>query len=216
MKIKLIIILNRKTGILMFGEADNCKLRAYIDSMKGCGIPYETFSGKEATRRYPHQLKLPDNYSCVFDQDGGLLRANRALAALQVCLCSRTLVYVFDNLLFTFFPPFCSPPPPPPLQELFVSHGGQLLDNHKVIRIIPGPVVTVETEKASFRAKRVILTAGAWTNQLLQHTGLSLPLKVSIVSLFNFFFLIFKSNSENNHTDVLAMKMNAQSKNNNN
>ena len=63
-------------------------------------------------------------------------------------------------------------------QELFVGHGGQLLDNHKVTRIIPSPVVTVETEKASFRAKRVIVTAGAWTNQLLQHTGLSLPLKV--------------------------------------
>ena len=66
----------------MFGETDN--IQAYIDSMKGCGVPYEAFSGKEANRRYPHQLKLPDNYSCVFEDDGGILRANRALAALQV------------------------------------------------------------------------------------------------------------------------------------
>ena len=53
-----------------------------------------------------------------------------------------------------------------------------LRDNHRVTRIIPGPVVTVETDKTSFRAKRIIVTAGAWTNKLLQHTGLTLPLKV--------------------------------------
>ena len=63
-------------------------------------------------------------------------------------------------------------------QELFVGHGGVLLDNHRVTRIIPGTVVTVETEKTSFRAKRIIVTAGAWTNKLLHHTGLTLPLKV--------------------------------------
>ena len=52
------------------------------------------------------------------------------------------------------------------------------MDKHKVTRIIPGTVVTVETEKTSFRAKRIIVTAGAWTNKLLHHTGLTLPLKV--------------------------------------
>ena len=68
----------------MFGEADSPDVQSYIDSMRECEVSHEVLSGKEANRRYPHQLKLPDSYSCVFEEDGGILRANKALAALQV------------------------------------------------------------------------------------------------------------------------------------
>ena len=64
---------------------------------------------------------------------------------------------------------------------MFVHNGGQLLDCHKVTGLIPGPVVTIETNKGSFRAKKVIVTVGAWTNKLLETTGLTLPLKVVCV-----------------------------------
>ena len=42
-------------------------------------------------------------------------------------------------------------------------------------------MVIVETNKGSFKAKKVILATGAWTNELLNSTGLGLdlPLKVS-------------------------------------
>ena len=42
--------------------------------------------------------------------------------------------------------------------------------------------MTVQTDKGDFRAKRVVITAGAWTNKLLQPTGLTLPLKVELYS----------------------------------
>ena len=61
-----------------------------------------------------------------------------------------------------------------------MHNGGQLLDCHKVTGLVPGPVVTVETDKGSFKAKKVIVTAGAWANDVLKTTGLTLPMKVSI------------------------------------
>ena len=44
---------------------------------------YDIFSGEEANRRYP-QLTLPAKYECVYDKDGGILLADKALAAFQV------------------------------------------------------------------------------------------------------------------------------------
>ena len=51
-----------------------------------------------------------------------------------------------------------------------------------MIRIVPGPVVTVKTKKGDFKANRVILTVGPWTNSLLMKfgPGLSLPLEVRL------------------------------------
>ena len=65
-----------------------------------------------------------------------------------------------------------------PFQELFVRYGGKLLDNHRVTGIIPGDLIAVQTNKESFMAKKVIITAGAWTGKLVEGTGLTLPLQV--------------------------------------
>ena len=65
-----------------------------------------------------------------------------------------------------------------PFQTLYISNGGQLLDYHRVLRVIPGPVITIETDRGSFKSKKIVITAGAWTNQLLETVGLKLPLKV--------------------------------------
>ena len=67
---------------------------------------------------------------------------------------------------------------------MFVKYGGNIIDNHTVTGIIPGQIVTVQTEKCNFKAKNVILTTGAWTNKLTQPIGLSLPLKVQLL-IFN-------------------------------
>jgi glycine/D-amino acid oxidase-like deaminating enzyme len=61
---------------------------------------------------------------------------------------------------------------------LFLSAGGLLLDEHPVTEIIPGQEVTVRTTKATFRTKKLIITAGSWTSDLLKTLGLELPLKV--------------------------------------
>ena len=47
-------------------------------------IEYEVFSGSEANRRYPDQLTLPSDYMCIFEKEGGILLADKALAAIQV------------------------------------------------------------------------------------------------------------------------------------
>lgn len=71
-----------------------------------------------------------------------------------------------------------------------MRNGGRLLDQHKVTRIDPtGPTVTIETNKGVFRSKKVIITAGAWTNKVLESTGLQLPLKVCRMFLDKFVFL---------------------------
>lgn len=68
---------------------------------------------------------------------------------------------------------FCPPP-----QDLFQRHEGVLRDGEKVLQILPGSVVTVTTDRGKYRAKRLVVTAGAWTNQLLAPLGLQLPLQV--------------------------------------
>ena len=64
------------------------------------------------------------------------------------------------------------------LKKLFLSEGGTLLDQHKVTEILPGPVVTVVTNKATFRTRKLVVTAGAWTAALVRKLGVELPYKV--------------------------------------
>lgn len=75
----------RRTGILVFGPANSVSVAETAKSLASNGIFHEAFSGEEANKRYPHQLKLPANSKCVFEKDGGILFANKALAAFQVC-----------------------------------------------------------------------------------------------------------------------------------
>ncbi|KAM9318077.1 peroxisomal sarcosine oxidase [Pholidichthys leucotaenia] len=63
-------------------------------------------------------------------------------------------------------------------QGQFQKLGGVIKDKEEVTNIKPGPVVTVSTSAGEYRAKTVVITAGPWTNKLLAHTGLELPLEV--------------------------------------
>ncbi|KAF7655085.1 hypothetical protein LDENG_00060970 [Lucifuga dentata] len=68
-------------------------------------------------------------------------------------------------------------------QEQFQKLGGVIKDGQKVTDIKPGAVVTVSTSTDIYRAKSVVITAGAWANTLLAQTGLQLPLQVFILLL---------------------------------
>jgi len=50
-----------------------------------------------------------------------------------------------------------------------------------VTDITPGPVVTVVTNKATFKAKQLVITAGAWAPTLLKKLEIHLPFKVIII-----------------------------------
>ena len=74
-----------KTGILVFGEKGvPGGTEAVSSALSINNIPYEELSGAEANRRYPQQLQFPENYTCVYEMSGGLLKANKAVATLQV------------------------------------------------------------------------------------------------------------------------------------
>lgn len=63
---------------------------------------------------------------------------------------------------------------------MFVSAGGVFLDEHPVTEIIPGQVITIRTAKGTFRTRKLVITAGAWTSEVLRPLGLELPLEVMI------------------------------------
>ena len=63
---------------------------------------------------------------------------------------------------------------------MFVSSGGVFLAEHPVTEIIPGDdVVTLETTRGAFKARKLVITAGSWASDLLKTLGVDVPLKVS-------------------------------------
>lgn len=52
------------------------------------------------------------------------------------------------------------------------------MDEHQVTEIIPKQEVTVITTKATFRTRKLVITAGGWAADLLKTLGLEIPSKV--------------------------------------
>ena len=59
-------------------------MAATADSLASGGVAHERFTGQEANRRYPHQLRLPNDCQCVFEEGGSILYSQRAVLAFQV------------------------------------------------------------------------------------------------------------------------------------
>ena len=70
-----------KTGTIIFGGSD---VDHFIKSLEANNTPHQVLSGEEANLKYPHQLQLPNDYTCVFEEHGGILRASKAVATIQV------------------------------------------------------------------------------------------------------------------------------------
>ncbi|XP_058966224.1 peroxisomal sarcosine oxidase isoform X1 [Pocillopora verrucosa] len=70
------------------------------------------------------------------------------------------------------------------LQDQFIAFGGTLRDGEGVVEIHPGSLITIKTTKDLFKAHKVILTAGPWTNKLLKPVGITLPLKPLRANVF--------------------------------
>ena len=63
--------------------------------------------------------------------------------------------------------------------------GGVIKDYHKVTDIVPGEVVTVKTNKGTFKGRKVVITAGPWGPAIVKKLGIDLPFKVCILPLFS-------------------------------
>jgi sarcosine oxidase len=60
------------------------------------------------------------------------------------------------------------------------EHGATLLERTPVQEIRPdGAEVEVRTADATYRCRRLVVTAGAWSNRALASTGIELPLQVT-------------------------------------
>ncbi|XP_003469757.1 peroxisomal sarcosine oxidase [Cavia porcellus] len=63
------------------------------------------------------------------------------------------------------------------LQDVIHQLGGTVHDGEKVTEIRPGLPVLVKTTSRSYQAKSLVITAGPWSNKLLQPLGIELPLQ---------------------------------------
>ncbi len=57
--------------------------------------------------------------------------------------------------------------------------GGTIKDMEKVVDIEPGPTICLTTTAGKYYAKKVVLTAGPWINDLVSKIGPELPVIVS-------------------------------------
>lgn len=80
----LLHIIFRRTGIIVFGPRDCEEVKSVAESLSKNKVPHDVFSGHDANIRYPHQLRLPDDYYCVYEDGGGILNSQNALMAFQV------------------------------------------------------------------------------------------------------------------------------------
>lgn len=95
------------------------------------------------------QFRAGDSVDVVYTADSGIVHATRSVATMQT---------------------------------LARTHGAVLKEHTRVERVIPliqGSGVTIETSEGQYRAAKVIIAADAWTNKLLEPLGSAIPLSVS-------------------------------------
>jgi sarcosine oxidase len=119
-------------------------------TMDTLGIEYEEYSTPgELRTAYPILKELPEECVGLYQADAGVIHAKRTCSAL---------FHLGQELNVTARP------------------------NERVDSIVPaqeaGAPVTVVTSRGTYRGRKVILTPGAWTNQLLNALGLQLNLDI--------------------------------------
>ena len=75
---------NRKTGSIIFAEEKTGLVQRYAKSMEDNSVLHQVMPAREANEKYSDQLQLPEDYLCLIGEDGGILRASKAVATLQV------------------------------------------------------------------------------------------------------------------------------------
>ena len=58
--------------------------QSYLDSMKDNDILFKLWTGEEANKRFPRQLNVDPSVMCIYEEDGGVLKASVGLRTIQV------------------------------------------------------------------------------------------------------------------------------------
>jgi sarcosine oxidase len=152
-------------GLDLFPPGSSIAAVDYTTSMAARGVDFEELSVAEAAARWP-ALSLPEGTLALHQADTSIVPAGRSTATMQ---------------------------------RLARENGARMYDDSPVISLVEhvngGVEVVVGAGDAAsagvrvtndggrgynrFLARRVVLTADAWTNDLLRHLGTSLPLTVT-------------------------------------
>eukprot|EP00106_Octopus_bimaculoides_P018798 XP_014786240.1 PREDICTED: peroxisomal sarcosine oxidase-like isoform X2 [Octopus bimaculoides] len=68
-------------------------------------------------------------------------------------------------------------------QDQFVKKGGTLIDETRVLSIIPGQTNQLNTSKGTFQGRNIVLCLGPWAKSYFQQLGIEFPLKVMRISV---------------------------------
>jgi sarcosine oxidase/L-pipecolate oxidase len=137
------------TGELDFAASDNAELKELKHTLATNGVPFEELTGTQANARFPG-FSLPASTHAVFNPTAGVLNPTRAMKTLQ---------------------------------RLAQQHGAEIRDRSKVAGIFAEErdgesLAVVELAGgASVYGKQAIVTAGAWTQQLLSSAGAAIKLQ---------------------------------------
>jgi sarcosine oxidase len=142
-------------GLDIFPPGSSIPAIDYSTSMAACGVGFDELTVADVATRWP-ALALPEGTLALHQPDTSIVPAGRSTATMQ---------------------------------RLARQLGARLYDDAPVTGLVDrgeaGIEVTVgsDDERATsyrrFLARRVVLTADAWTNHLLAHLGTSLPLTVT-------------------------------------
>ena len=137
-------------GVDLFPPDAAIPMVDYVESLTAVGVPFELLESDKASARWP-ALRVPEGAVALQQADTSIVPAGRATATMT---------------------------------RLASDAGARVHDRSPVTLLSPQDdgTVTVHTggpTPRAFRARRVVLTADAWTNDLLAHLGTALPLTVT-------------------------------------
>ncbi|KAI3446804.1 hypothetical protein Pfo_003469 [Paulownia fortunei] len=138
-----------KTTHLDMGPSDSKFLRAAIDSCRKNSIPVRVLDRSQVFEEFSAKFQLPEGWIGVVTPHGGVIKATKAVAMFQT---------------------------------LGVKNGTVLKDNTEVVDIkrdqSTGDIVVLTRGDGKFRARKCVITAGAWTRKLIKRVrGITLPIQ---------------------------------------
>lgn len=126
---------------------DKSNMQMYLDNFDALNVEYKILSPDQLQERFP-LFNIPAGYVAVHEPGGGTVLASK---------CVLALVKIFRE-----------------------RYGGKLHDTEEVIDVKPGAhhqYHSVCTSKATYSAKHLVITAGAWTSKLMDQLALKLPIQ---------------------------------------
>jgi sarcosine oxidase len=141
-------LVTRTGGLDLFPPNAAIPTIDYTSSLDACDVPYSVLDAEALTARWP-ALAIPAGMLAIYQPDTGIVPAGRATATMR---------------------------------RLAAKRGARCYDESPVVGLIDrgdeAEVAVGGARPTSWRARRVVLTADAWTNDLLAHLGAALPLSV--------------------------------------